>query len=453
MRKHYKLCMCACVLLVMSACDNLLDEKTDIKMVVPKGMDDAELLVNDFTTMNVGFPVAGEVSGESYYVPDAVFEGSLNKEQQDFYTWADEIYFTTTGWQKAYKAVFNANMTLELLEGLPTEKEQDKWNKLAGASYFYRAFAFSQLAEVFCMGYNESTATSEMGIPLRLDPGVDKPSQRGSLKETYEQVLKDYKTAIRLLPKDELIIGRPNRAAAYAGAARAYLNMSAYEQAYAYADSSLQLRPDLLNFNDLKVTDELPIPKNSKEVLFVALSEPAGSMSFVNNVVVKSLYDSYGPNDTRLGIYFQARDAQQTAFRYKANYDQSKAQLFVGLTSSEMYLIKAEAAVRIGKTNEALTALNALLLKRYKSNAFTAVTEDDPAKLLSLILQEREKELLFRGRRWADLKRLNQDPKFQKTLTRSIRDKIYKLEPNSLRYAVRIPEPVVDIGKIPQNRR
>ncbi|MNL46611.1 SusD family protein [compost metagenome] len=118
-----------------------------------------------------------------------------------------------------------------------------------------------------------------------------------------------------------------------------------------------------------------------------------------------------------------------------------------------MYLIKAEAAVRIGKISEALLAINTLLQKRQDKNNYVPITETDPDVLLPLVLQERQKELLFRGRRWSDLKRLNLDARFQKNLTRIVNGVTFTLPFNSRKYAFRLPEPVVSVGKLPQNNR
>ncbi|ULT25060.1 RagB/SusD family nutrient uptake outer membrane protein [Sphingobacterium sp. E70] len=170
-------------------------------------------------------------------------------------------------------------------------------------------------------------------------------------------------------------------------------------------------------------------------------------MSLNNGLVDSNLYASYTANDLRKQLYFRSNDYPKGSYSFKGNYDQSLATLFVGLTTSEIYLIKAECAVRIGKVKEGLAALNALLKNRFDKNSFTAVAEIDGNMLLSTILQERQKELLFRGRSWSDLKRLNLDPRFQKTIQRNIQGLTYSLAPDSRKYAFRLPEPAVLIGK------
>lgn len=208
-----------------------------------------------------------------------------------------------------------------------------------------------------------------------------------------------------------------------------------------------------MDFSELDANKDLPIPKFNSEVLFAAVSATAVAMSLDNGLVDPDLYRSYSPHDLRKAVFFRGNTFPTDTYGYKGSYDNAMANLFVGLTTSEVYLIKAEAAVRTGKVDAALTALNALGKKRFVSDQFVPVTEREPALLLPLILKERQRELIFRGRRWSDLKRLNLEPQFQKTLRREVHGTIYQLEPNSPKYAFRLPEIVVNNGKIPQNIR
>ena len=73
---------------------------------------------------------------------------------------------------------------------------------------------------------------------------------------------------------------------------------------------------------------------------------------------------------------------------------------------------------------------------------------------LTLILDERRKELAFRsGLRWSDLKRLNQDSRYAKTLSRKIGGQSYTLAPGDKRYAFLIPVSVVQMDGVAQNSR
>lgn len=115
--------------------------------------------------------------------------------------------------------------------------------------------------------------------------------------------------------------------------------------------------------------------------------------------------------------------------------------------------MKAECAARLGDVQPALQAINLLLINRHRKNQFVPITIQDPDALLRLILNERRKELIFRAQRWADLKRLNTEPRFAITLKRVIAGTVYELPPNDLRYTFLIPDNVIKMTGIAQNPR
>ena len=71
---------------------------------------------------------------------------------------------------------------------------------------------------------------------------------------------------------------------------------------------------------------------------------------------------------------------------------------------------------------------------------------------LQKIRDERRKELLMRGLRWADLKRYNRDGA-NVSLTRVVNGVTYVLPPNDPRYAIVIPEDIIKMTGMPQNER
>lgn len=436
-----------------SSCSDYLDLKPDQKMAIPKTLEHCELLLNDYSAMNTGYPTLGEVAADDYYLNTSDWKSLSNFDEQHTYNWSLEFMTLNTHWQNPYKTVYLSNQILSILSHLDQNNDKVKYEKTLGAAHFFRAFAFHQIASVFTMPYQAGTAESELGIPLRLSPDLDYKSSRSNLAATYTQIVLDYKHAIRYLPVVETLKGRPAKAAAFAGLARVYLDMQDYDNAYAYADSCLNLKSDLLNYKDLKASASLPIPRFNIEVLFPAISifsSPLGQ-SFAR--IAPDLYQSYDVYDYRKTVYFKPNSFDVGTYAFKGSYDNSATTPFVGLTTSEVYLIRAESAVRTNNIGQGLRDLNTLLKNRIDPVFFVAVTENDPDLLLRIVLQERRKELLFRGRRWSDLRRLNQDERFRKTLKRSIDGQNYTLEPNSLKYAHLIPDLVISESGIIQNKR
>jgi hypothetical protein len=84
---------------------------------------------------------------------------------------------------------------------------------------------------------------------------------------------------------------------------------------------------------------------------------------------------------------------------------------------------------------------------------FVPITADNETKALKIILEERRKELVTRGLRWSDLRRLNMDPRFQVTLERTYNGEIYQLLPDDKRYTFPIPQDEIDRSGLEQNDR
>ena len=112
--------------------------------------------------------------------------------------------------------------------------------------------------------------------------------------------------------------------------------------------------------------------------------------------------------------------------------------------------MRAEAYARMGKTVEAMSDLNTLLSKRFKTGSFTPLTAIDATDALNKILIERRKELLMRNLRWMDIKRLNKEGA-NISLQRFINGQYYTLPPNDPRSALSLPDDLVSLYGLKQN--
>lgn len=88
------------------------------------------------------------------------------------------------------------------------------------------------------------------------------------------------------------------------------------------------------------------------------------------------------------------------------------------------------------------------MVNRYKKNnglsTFVPFNDSDSASLLQTVLKERRKELLMRGLRWMDIKRLNRDGA-NISLMRTLGTKTYSLPANDPKYAIALPEIVIEL--------
>jgi starch-binding outer membrane protein, SusD/RagB family len=64
---------------------------------------------------------------------------------------------------------------------------------------------------------------------------------------------------------------------------------------------------------------------------------------------------------------------------------------------------------------------------------------------------ERKKELLFRGLRWTDLRRLNKESNLASTISHVYNGTSYSVIPNSYQYTFPIPLDIIQLSGIQQN--
>lgn len=438
----------------LSSCTKFLELKPDQNMEIPSTLADCELLLNDFTAMNMSYAVMPIVMGEEIYFHTEDWYTIVDMDERMGYIWSDEPVVGSLNWQGPYKTIYVSNQIISIYNKLSEEdKSSEQGKQILGNAYFYRAFAYQQLLEIYTLPYNVATASNELGLPLKLTPDVVPVEGRASLAATYDQVVQDYEQAISLLKSTSIAKSRPAKGAAQAGLSRLYLDMQDYEKAYLYADSAWNMQPTLIDYNTLDPYDEMAIPKNNQEIYFTALTGYSESIGPFSNRINPDLIDLYEADDLRMSIYFQYNDFDPGTYGYKTNYDQSYIGTFIGLTTSEILLIRSEAAARTGKPAIALAGINLLRQHRFAPENYQEVHWGN-AILLQEILKERRKELVFRGRRWADVKRLNQEAATQRTLTRTVDEHSYQLAPGSLKFAALIPQLVTQLNPtIEQNKR
>lgn len=452
---------------IISSCKKYLDEKSNNTLTVPKTIQDLQGLLDDGSqTINLSLtPCMGQASSDDYFLLQNTYETRPLFDQQ-LYTWSLTNYNWDNDWSKGYTPIYISNYCLEMLEDIPiTIQNEPSWKNVKGSALFYRAYNFLNLTWNYSKAYDELSSNTDLGIVLRLESDFNTPSIRASVKDCYERIIDDAKECIPYLPITPLHTFRPSIPAAYALLARAYLSMGEYDSALKYSDLCLQLKKDLIDCNvkntaDYKTEAEsFPFRRFNKETIFYTeLAGISTNLTPSRARVDTFLYSSYSDNDWRKTAFFNAvpitTPIVATYYSFKGSYAESGI-MFTGISTNELYLIKSECLARVGANgsgdkDSALKVLNTLLLNRWKSGTFTGITAATAAEALDKILIERRKELLFRGLRWIDIKRLNKEgrniiPK------RIINGQPISLPPNSNYYALPLPTDIINITGIPQN--
>jgi hypothetical protein len=443
---------------LFTACKkDFLDVRPNKSLLVPTTLADLRLLLDNNLVFNIR-PNLTSLADGNYYTTDAGYNSYGLDAERNSYTWAPDIFGTaTTGeWNTPYKQVFYSNVVLEGTEKLPAaDAASEEGRAVKGTALFSRAFAFYSLVTSFAKPYDAAAASTDPGIPVRLHSDVTEKAGRGTVAQTYAQILADLAAARPLLPATATVKTRPTLAALFALQARIALAMEDYPRAGRYADSALTTAHTLIDYNTLNPADAKPfpvaLPYANPEVLFYAALvtltfDGTSSATFAD----RNLYDTYAPEDLRKTLFF--RETTPGNYKFKGTYSGALA-IFGGLATDELYLVRAECRARAGDAAGAMADLNTLLVTRWKRGTFLPYTADNPEEALRKVLTERRKELFGRNLRWEDLRRLNRDPRFRVTLNRNIKGLDYTLEPGSRRYVYPIPDQEIKLNGLEQNER
>ncbi|MDA3615944.1 RagB/SusD family nutrient uptake outer membrane protein [Polluticaenibacter yanchengensis] len=434
----------------ISGCQKYLDVKSDKSLVVPTTAADLRALLNNTERMNSWYPSVQEGATDNIFVQPTNWQNLSSLTAKNIYIWNDDAFndSETNEWSMMYAIVYNSNVILEQLEKI--DPIPDERNQIRGEALFFRSFAFYNISQLWSKPYNKSTAKSDLGIPLRLTSDINEKIFRSSLEETYQKITDDLKMAATLLAEKSTYKTTPTSTAAYGLLARVYLSMEDYESALKYADSYLHNTKELLDYKTLTMgsATSFPIPRFNIEVVFHATNFGRPIMNVTNGRINNDLYNTYGTNDLRKTAFFRDRVG---TYSFRGSYDGS-ASWFSGISTNEIYLIKAESEIRIGSPQIAVETINQLIKMRWDTSFVPFVSTNNEV-ILEYILTERRKELIWRGLRWSDLRRLNKDNRFTKTITREINGEVYTLEPNSLKYVLPIPLSVILNTGMPQNDR
>lgn len=471
--------------LLLCSCEKYLDVKKNSQLKFIETAEDCQRLLDNYGDsfspgMNNALPGDIEGSADEYYYALNRYN-QLDQENKNVATWNLQVQRTSAQaqWQYPYKTVYYANLVLDNLEKVSGTTDQNTLNALRGSALFFRSYTFWYLAQLYAAPYAPGSGNAGPGIPLRLTADLNDKTRRGTVEQTYGQIIQDLKSAVELLPVSAGTASRPNKVAAYAMLARVYLSMEDYPNALASADAALKLNGKLIDYNSVNSASTTPFARFNDEVIFQATmwASPGpvtnlvfpGSAFQAGAFISPELYGSYAANDLRKAVFFKKNQASYgDTYRFTGNYDPNTgAALFTGLAVDELYLARAECYARKNDLGKAIDDLNTLLRKRWAAGTYVELNPSSPDmdtqdEVLAKVLLERRKELLMRGLRWTDLRRLNRDNRFKRDIERKILsgtspnlalNTIATLPANDPRYILLIPAEVINASGIEQNRR
>lgn len=434
------------------SCDKkaFLDARPNDALVVPTTLDELQAILDNDQIMNglgTGFmygpvPQIGEIASDNHYVLDNQFV-TFSERDQGFYTWAGDnsSMESLLDWDRAYQTIFYANNVLDGLKDL--NENNDRYRKIKAEALFHRAHAYLQISQVFAEAY-DFEKPEQQGLVHRLSSDINEKLSLYSLKDSYNMIINDLEESLLYLPSQITIKSRPSKPAAYGLLSRIYLFMGDYDSSLIYADSCLNIYDTLLDFNYVNVGSNRPFENNlaiDSEVIFncnMQRSLPNTPLNTLRSYIDTAFLNTFDDQDIRKEAFFRA---YANGHRFKGSYSGTDT-YFAGVATNEVWLNKAESLVRKGLLPESISVLNILLMHRWEKvneqSTLIPFSSDQQSEILEKILEERRKELLYRGLRWADLKRLNKDG-HEIELTRIVNGQQYRLNPNMKGWVYDIP--------------
>jgi hypothetical protein len=326
---------------------------------------------------------------------------------------------STDFWTNFYKFVAVSNGAIEGIDK-STSLSPAVRKQLLGEARFIRAFCYFYLVNLY----------GDVPLVLSNNPQVNRLLARAPKDQVYAQIIADLKDAVDLLNsnyvKNDIVSTtteriRPNKAAAQALLARAYLYKGDNENAETMATNVISNTAmyDTVSLNNvfLKNSKEaiwqlqpvLTNPSNTQDARLFVLQASGPNFSYPV-FLSDNIANSFEVNDQRKSQWVGSvtpTPPGTTTFNFPYKYKNiglttTVTEYLMVLRLSEQYLIRAEARAQLNNTTGAQSDLNVVRKRAGLPNTTAA----DKPSLLTAIMKERKVELFTEwGHRWLDLKR------------------------------------------------
>ena len=323
-------------------------------------------------------------------------------------------------WKNAFEVILNVN---EILEYGPSVAKNHpayaaKVNDGLANAYFLRALMTFQLSLVYSQHYTYSPDASHLGVPVLVSfPSLSESISRANVKDTYNQIVSDLETALKMFSSESVTsVYFASKAACKALLSRVYLYMEQYDKV---VENALSVISDY----GLSLT-----PRDKYKAMFCSVNEVGSEVvlrlnGYDQSVDMWKLCDYNAPlatpsaklssfftdkNDIRTSLL--SHDGRDNVFmKYTVTDAQSDKERHydpILLRLSEQYLNLAEALCRNGNLEDAAKYVSEL--RSRSTGRQESVKYSGREDLLKIILDERVKELYMEGFRLYDITRNKQ---------------------------------------------
>jgi hypothetical protein len=195
-------------------------------------------------------------------------------------------------WSYSYKTIVNINATLEVA----TEGISEESDILIGENYYLRAFHYFTLVNIFGQPYINNP-TVNPGVPIKLTTSPDDFPARATVKEVYDQIVKDLTKAVSLMTIPEGSAVKPknscyaSKETAEALLSRVYLYMEDWTNAEKYAGNVINSGRYSLVTGEKYRNYPTYVPENNEETIFaIRFTKDVDYPSSVRFYLIGSMY-------------------------------------------------------------------------------------------------------------------------------------------------------------------
>lgn len=394
------------------------------------------------------------------YLPNTDYDRSLNAT-------GNSGTSGTSFYQATYQKISKIANTI-IYEKDEMTGTQSEINSVVAEAKMLRAYCYFLLINYYAKPYDNATAATDGGVPLKLDPFIETVPDpaKSSVAAVYAQIEKDINEALPDLNSSAKTPYRFNLAAAYAFKAKVHLFKKEYEECIAAALMSNRLNNKLYNLAALvsSTTNKptTPLLATGDENLFFATSSTAlgtigQELIDLYKTGLKTNGQAAAVSDARFDLYKRPA-ATVNDYMYMVTWVPGVKEYspnVLGFTTPEVILMLAECYARKGDQAKVKECLAPYLASRYRNYVHANLTlPNDVVGMVQFVITERRKELTRGFNRFFDLRRLNTETAYQKVPTRlfpadpvatpTIPQRTYTLPVKSPLYILPFPSKVLE---------
>ena len=450
--------------LTFASCSNYLDDAPKGSKIPTTLADYEAFLRDEYSNQSVDIAQASTLINDKFIDIATLAAERLTKANYMWDETANRIELKQADermYYGQYQGISTFNLIIENAL-TTTEATEDQKRIVWAEAKILRAMSYYNLVNFYADTYDASTANTKLSVPLITSADVNAPSKQVTIQELYDFILNDVKEALPYLPKVSQTALNPNLGAGYAFYSRVYLQMSNYTEALKYANLALTENNRLYDWNAYYIANKTVIDLPNS---YTNTPSPMG-YDYVENYTYRHGASTSLSTEFSIPVEraqrFEAGDVRfKTRWKIRTvgvetYYRRTLSGMFNygGITTVEIYLIKAECLARAGQISEALTALNAVRKTRIQPSSYQDIATTDKTVALNAIFKTKNNELILTLIPFADARRLNAEGVYKVSFSKVDNGTTYNLSSTSHLWTMPFPQGAVKNpgnGTITQN--